>query len=114
MTYTETNGKDSVLFIDEESYTQLQADHPPESLAEINSAVDPETGEINWDCPCLGGMAQPPCGSFFKEAFTCFLTSTEEPKGIDCVENFRAMQDCMRQFPEIYADQLDDEDKEDK
>jgi len=23
-------------------------------------AFNPETGEINWDCPCLGGMAQGP------------------------------------------------------
>lgn len=23
-------------------------------------AFNPETGEINWDCPCLGGMAHGP------------------------------------------------------
>ena len=25
--------------------------------------------EINWDCPCLGGMAHGPCGEEFKAAF---------------------------------------------
>ena len=29
-------------------------------------AYNEETGEINWDCPCLGGMAQGPCGETFK------------------------------------------------
>ena len=29
-------------------------------------------GEVNWNCPCLGGMASGPCGSQFKEAFSLF------------------------------------------
>jgi len=29
-------------------------------------------GDINWSCPCLGGMATGPCGVEFREAFTCF------------------------------------------
>ncbi|KAF8947813.1 Oxidoreductase [Haplosporangium gracile] len=79
-----------------------------------SAAFNPETGEINWDCPCLGGMAQPPCGDAFKEAFSCFVYSGSEPKGIDCVDKFKAMQDCFRAHPENYADQLDDDDDEDE
>lgn len=67
-------------------------------------AFNPVTGEINWDCPCLGGMAHGPCGMHFREAFSCFVFSEQEPKGIDCVEKFKAMQDCFREHPEIYAD----------
>lgn len=67
-------------------------------------AYDPVTGEINWDCPCLGGMAYGPCGQEFREAFSCFIYSEEEPKGINCVEKFRAMQTCFREHPEHYAD----------
>lgn len=67
-------------------------------------AYNPETGEINWDCPCLGGMAHGPCGEQFKEAFSCFVFSEDEPKGINCVDKFKAMQDCFREHPEIYAD----------
>jgi intermembrane space import and assembly protein 40 len=52
-------------------------------------AFNPETGEINWDCPCLGGMAHGPCGDEFKAAFSCFVYSTEEPKGMDCIEKFK-------------------------
>ena len=53
------------------------------------AAFDPVTGEINWDCPCLGGMAHGPCGEDFKAAFSCFVHSTEEPKGMDCIEKFQ-------------------------
>nr|2ZXT_A Chain A, Maltose-binding periplasmic protein, LINKER, Mitochondrial intermembrane space import and assembly protein 40 [synthetic construct] len=81
-------------------------------------AYNPDTGEINWDCPCLGGMAHGPCGEEFKSAFSCFVYSEAEPKGIDCVEKFQHMQDCFRKYPEHYAEQLketsDDEEPQDK
>ena len=67
-------------------------------------AFNPETGEINWDCPCLGGMAHGPCGPEFREAFSCFVYSDAEPKGVNCVEKFQNMQNCFKAHPEIYAD----------
>lgn len=39
------------------------------------------SGEINWGCPCLGGMATGPCGQEFREAFSCFHHSESEMKG---------------------------------
>ncbi|KAI5801466.1 coiled-coil-helix-coiled-coil-helix domain-containing protein 4 [Peziza echinospora] len=75
-------------------------------------AYNEETGEINWDCPCLGGMANGPCGAEFRDAFSCFIYSKEEPKGVDCIENFKVMQECFRRFPEIYGSELEDEDAE--
>lgn len=60
-----------------------------EDEAGQQGAFNPETGEINWDCPCLGGMAHGPCGEEFREAFSCFVHSTEEPKGIECIEKFK-------------------------
>ncbi|EPY50935.1 TIM22 inner membrane protein import complex subunit Tim40 [Schizosaccharomyces cryophilus OY26] len=68
------------------------------------SAFDPETGEINWDCPCLGGMAHGPCGEEFKAAFSCFVYSKSEPKGMECLEKFQAMQTCFQQHPDVYKD----------
>lgn len=68
----------------------------PEELEEQagqEGAFNPETGEINWDCPCLGGMAHGPCGEEFKAAFSCFVYSTEEPKGMDCIEKFKYVYD---------------------
>lgn len=73
------------------------------------SAFNPETGEINWDCPCLGGMAHGPCGEEFKTAFSCFVYSTAEPKGMECVEKFQAMQNCFREHPEVYSEEIRDE-----
>jgi intermembrane space import and assembly protein 40 len=60
-----------------------------EEEADQQGAFNPETGEINWDCPCLGGMADGPCGEQFKAAFSCFVYSTEEPKGVECIDKFK-------------------------
>jgi intermembrane space import and assembly protein 40 len=87
----------------------------PEALeeeAESQGAFNPETGEINWDCPCLGGMAHGPCGEEFKAAFSCFVYSTEEPKGMDCIDKFKGMQECFRKYPEVYGAELEDEEGE--
>ncbi|PTB68162.1 hypothetical protein BBK36DRAFT_50014 [Trichoderma citrinoviride] len=83
-----------------------------EEEASQEGAFNPETGEINWDCPCLGGMAHGPCGEEFKTAFSCFVYSTEEPKGMDCIEKFQGMQECFRKYPEIYGAELEDADAE--
>ncbi|KAI1851523.1 hypothetical protein JX265_012395 [Neoarthrinium moseri] len=87
----------------------------PEALeaeADQQGAFNPETGEINWDCPCLGGMADGPCGEEFKAAFSCFVYSKEEPKGMDCIDKFQHMQDCFRLHPEVYGDELADDEEE--
>lgn len=81
-----------------------------EAEEESQGAYNPETGEINWDCPCLGGMADGPCGEEFKAAFSCFVYSEAEPKGADCIEKFSAMQNCFRQHPEVYAEELREEE----
>jgi mitochondrial intermembrane space import and assembly protein 40 len=67
-----------------------------------NSAIDPETGAINWDCPCLARAVEPPCGEYFKAAFACFVASQTEPKGEDCLDHFVRMNSCYLAHPEIY------------
>ena len=91
------------------SLDEKPAEQPAEGETEEGSgggggAFNPETGEINWDCPCLGGMAHGPCGLQFREAFSCFVFSEADPKGIDCVEKFKAMQECFREHPDVYGD----------
>ncbi|TQV94022.1 hypothetical protein V2A60_002910 [Cordyceps javanica] len=81
-----------------------------EEEAGQQAAFNPETGEINWDCPCLGGMAHGPCGEEFKTAFSCFVYSNEEPKGMECIDKFQGMQECFRQYPEIYGAELAEAD----
>ncbi|KAI1267066.1 hypothetical protein F5Y18DRAFT_355451 [Xylariaceae sp. FL1019] len=82
-----------------------------EEEAGQQGAFNPETGEINWDCPCLGGMADGPCGEQFKAAFSCFVYSKDEPKGIDCIDKFQHMQDCFRLHPEIYGEELEGDEE---
>ena len=83
-----------------------------EEEADQQGAFNPETGEINWDCPCLGGMAHGPCGPQFREAFSCFVYSTQEPKGMDCIEKFQGMQECFKEHPDVYKGELDEEGDE--
>merc|ERR1719205_306670 len=74
-------------------------DHPPGLIL--------PNGEINWNCPCLGGMAIGPCGIEFREAFSCFHYSEAEPKGSDCLEQFAGMQRCMQNYPELFEETSD-------
>ncbi|KAL2918851.1 Oxidoreductase [Polyrhizophydium stewartii] len=112
--------KDVIFFVTPDqpaaAKTEASAGSAPaaaDTAGQAQQAYNEETGEINWDCPCLGPMTQPPCGDVFKEAFSCFVYSKEEPKGMDCVEQFRAMQSCFREHPEIYGDDEDDDDARD-
>lgn len=85
-----SNGKDQVVFTTKE-------DQSIPSTVEL-PPVEPQTGllmpngDINWNCPCLGGMATGPCGVEFREAFSCFHYSEAEPKGSDCYDAFKTMQ----------------------
>ena len=87
-----------------EASAESPAPEGGESSGASGGAFNPETGEINWDCPCLGGMAHGPCGMQFRDAFSCFVYSEDEPKGINCVEKFKAMQDCFREHPDVYGE----------
>lgn len=53
---------------------------------------------------CLGGMPHGPCGEQFRAAFSCFVYSEQEPKGIECVEKFKDMQECFRAHPDVYGE----------
>ncbi len=59
----------------------------------------------------LGGMAHVPCGPEFREAFSCFVYSTEEPKGMDCIDKFQNMQQCFQKYPEVYKGELEDDEE---
>lgn len=109
------DGKDKVMFMTKEdlaepSNIELPASEPAPGLILPN-------GDINWNCPCLGGMATGPCGVEFREAFSCFHYSEAEPKGSDCYDAFSTMQSCFGKYPTVYnksgGDGDDDDDDED-
>lgn len=98
-------GKDKIIFATKEDHDKpssvvLEEDPEPEGRGLILA-----NGEINWNCPCLGGMASGPCGVEFREAFSCFHYSQGEPKGSDCLDQFHIMQDCMTQYPALYPNE---------
>lgn len=94
------NGKDKVMFMTKEelsepSKIELASTEPAPGLILDN-------GDINWNCPCLGGMATGPCGVEFREAFSCFHYSEADPKGSDCYDAFSTMQSCFSKYPTVY------------
>ena len=95
-------GKDKIIFITEEDYKN-SSENPLLPNGEEPQGLIKENGEINWDCPCLQGMADGPCGEEFKGAFSCFHYSDAEPKGVDCLESFKTMQECFLKHPEFYG-----------
>ncbi|KAM6256388.1 mitochondrial intermembrane space import and assembly protein 40 isoform 1-T1 [Porphyrio hochstetteri] len=108
-------GKDRIIFATKEDHetpssAELVADDPDDPYEEQGLILP--NGDINWNCPCLGGMASGPCGEQFKSAFSCFHYSTEEIKGSDCVDQFRAMQECMQKYPDLYPQEDENEEKE--
>lgn len=105
-------GKDTIIFASKEDHATPSKIDLPEP--EPSPGLLLSNGEINWNCPCLGGMATGPCGLEFREAFSCFHYSNAEPKGSDCYEVFKTMQTCMVQYPGLYGkkgalDDLDDD-----
>ncbi|KAM4588198.1 mitochondrial intermembrane space import and assembly protein 40 [Odontesthes bonariensis] len=112
MSYCKQEGKDRIIFVTKEDHetpsnAELIADDPNDPYEEQGLILP--TGDINWNCPCLGGMASGPCGSQFKEAFSCFHYSKEEVKGSECIDQFRSMQECMQSYPELYPQEEDKE-----
>lgn len=108
-------GKDTIIFASKEDHAVPSKINLPDP--EPSPGLLLPNGEINWNCPCLGGMATGPCGLEFREAFSCFHYSTADPKGSDCRKVFETMQDCMLQYPALYesrgapSDDLDDEEE---
>lgn len=112
MSYCKEDGKDKIIFVTHEDHKK-----PSTIILANDAASEPglilPNGEINWNCPCLGGMASGPCGYQFQSAFSCFHHSEAEPKGSDCYEEFTKMQECMTKYPTLYGSDKDDE-KEDE
>lgn len=114
MSFVRKEGKDTIIFASKEDHASPSKIELPE--LEPNPGLILPSGDINWNCPCLGGMATGPCGVEFREAFSCFHYSTAEPKGSDCYEAFKTMQICMAEYPALYGNKhvdLDNVDKED-
>lgn len=86
--------KDYLIFTTNEELTSpSQVEKVSPDTEDIEGIITPE-GDINWECPCLNGMADGPCGETFKTAFSCFFYSEADPKGSDCIEQFKLFSQC--------------------
>jgi len=109
MTDRRKEGKDVIIFLTKEEMeepSKVELSEPEEQ----SGLILPD-GEINWNCPCLGGMATGPCGVEFREAFSCFHYSTSEQKGSECFQQFKTMQECMAKYPTLYPSSRDEDDE---
>lgn len=113
MSYCRTEGKDKIIFVTPEDHKTPSTTIFSEDIEEEPGLILPN-GDINWSCPCLGGMASGPCGVEFRDAFSCFHYSKEEPKGADCFDQFREMQACMTKYPDLYDSDDDKKGEESK
>ncbi|XP_055350527.1 mitochondrial intermembrane space import and assembly protein 40-like [Paramacrobiotus metropolitanus] len=117
--YCKEYGKDKVIFLSRGDWEK-----PPDSISNdfLKRVLDDDgprgvvlpNGEINWGCPCLGNLTYGPCALPFRQAFSCFHFSTAEAKGSDCIEQFRAMTECMAKYPNLYPMGGDDEDEDEE
>ncbi|KAI0500906.1 hypothetical protein KFK09_019124 [Dendrobium nobile] len=105
--------------------TRTSSSASPPSMEDLIAEATAEGGDENetldqkaqraLECPCVADLRKGPCGSQFSEAFVCFIKSTAEEKGSDCVNPFVALQNCIRSNPDAFSkDVLEDEDQEDE
>ncbi|CAL5020686.1 unnamed protein product [Urochloa decumbens] len=66
------------------------------------------------ECPCLDDLKRGLCGSQFIDAFSCYLKSTKEEKGSDCVDPFVALQNCIRENKEAFIKEILEEEENDE
>ncbi|KAK6241490.1 hypothetical protein QUC31_014858 [Theobroma cacao] len=66
------------------------------------------------ECPCVAELRNGACGVQFTEAFLCFLKSTVEEKGSDCVHPFIALQNCIKGNPDAFPKDILEEKDGDK
>uniref|UniRef100_A0A7N0T436 Mitochondrial intermembrane space import and assembly protein 40 homolog n=1 Tax=Kalanchoe fedtschenkoi TaxID=63787 RepID=A0A7N0T436_KALFE len=55
------------------------------------------------ECPCVAELRSGSCGAPFTEAFICFLKSTAEEKGSDCITPFIQLQKCIEANPNAFS-----------
>jgi intermembrane space import and assembly protein 40 len=116
MSYCKRDGKDKAIFVTKEDGSDPVNLHS--LIEEEENVIELSDGSINWDCPCLGGMAKGSCGEEFKKAFSCFhYCRGDEDKYVDCIPQFRAMQECFEKYPDEYGmfnEENDDNDDDEE
>ncbi|ORY66742.1 hypothetical protein LY90DRAFT_222717, partial [Neocallimastix californiae] len=77
------------------SKTEKKGNKPSNNDFSFNS----ETGEINWNCPCLGDITKGLCAKEYKAAFSCYIYSQAYPKGMYCIEKIQRNTRLVQKIP---------------
>lgn len=97
----------------QQSIDSLIAEAAALSLEDKNESLEAKAQKA-LECPCIAHLRTGPCGLQFSDAFLCFLMSTAEEKGSDCVKQFVAFQECIKTNPDAFTKDVLDEDKEEE
>lgn len=114
---SQSSAKHKLIFCTKESHsTPSKYDLPPPLANEEKRGVVLPDGQINWSCPCLGGLPYGPCGFEFRQFFECIHKLKDEDENgptsaqaQECFPKFALMKECFSKFPNLYPD---DDDKE--
>ena len=71
-----------------------------------NASHEDQAKKAALDHPFIQGLRSGQCGSQFSDAFLCFLESTHEVKGSDCVHPFMALQRCFKANTNAYPKEV--------
>ncbi|PWA72803.1 CHCH-like protein [Artemisia annua] len=70
--------------------------------ASLEDQAAAKKAALDLDHPFIQGLRSGQCGSQFSDSFLCFLESTHEVKGSDCVHAFMALQRCFKANTNAY------------
>lgn len=74
-------------------------------------------GELNFGCPCVGGLHAGPCGYEMREFISCnFYNSKdqEDPRGQNCEDKMFTMMQCIDKHEEYYKHKMSSDPEEEE
>lgn len=110
--------KDKLILCTKENHeAPSKYELPPPLPNEQKRGVVLPNGEINWLCPCLGGLPYGPCGFEFRQFFECIHALQDDEgdkeassaKAQECFPKFASMKECFSKFPKLYPPDEDDD-----
>jgi intermembrane space import and assembly protein 40 len=77
-----------------------------------SSPNKPETTHLPAPLFRAGDLKEGPCGQTFVTAFSCYIRSSHPEKGMDCLDQFKGFQECLKQHPDHVDKIMQDAEEE--
>ncbi|XP_061166320.1 mitochondrial intermembrane space import and assembly protein 40-like [Saccostrea echinata] len=115
------DGKDRIVFVTREEVStpsQAMIAQEEEELYDGPTGFVQPNGDLNFGCPCVGGLHAGPCGYEMREFLSCNYYNSkdkEDPRGQGCDEKLDTMMSCIQKHADYYREKMsgDDEEEED-